>query len=54
MEKVYPAKVDVISQAQLLAGSVAEMQGRWDEALSRYRAVSARFPRTTVHRSGRS
>jgi TolA-binding protein len=47
VEKVYPAKVDVISQAQLLAGSVAEMQGRWDEALSRYRAVSARFPRTT-------
>lgn len=47
VKEVYPAKVDVISQAELLAGNVAEMQGRWEDALSRYRAVSARFPRTT-------
>jgi tetratricopeptide (TPR) repeat protein len=47
VEDLYPAKVDVISQAQLLAGNVVEVQGKWDEALSRYRAVSARFPRTT-------
>lgn len=47
VEQAYPAKVEVISQAQLLAGNVVEVQGRWDEALSRYRSVSARFPRTT-------
>ncbi|MCA9729994.1 MAG: tetratricopeptide repeat protein, partial [Candidatus Eisenbacteria bacterium] len=33
VEKIYPSKVDIVSQAQLLAANVIDTQGRWDEAL---------------------
>jgi TolA-binding protein len=48
VERMYPTKPEVVSQAQLLAASVVESAGNWEAALSRYRAVSTRYPRTSA------
>lgn len=47
VEKRYPKNIEIASQARFLGATVLEMEGRWDEALRRYRSVTTDFRRTS-------